>query len=432
LNQVSPGIYEGIIEYATTSNMDLVKNTRFTEYPRPITMYSSTGEIKEKYIHMHEAVEAAEDGDVIKVRGGSVLHESTQSYITNKELTITSENGMYTLDYTGAATMAFYLTGTASLTIENAVVQNVCTTDQYGGAFYGGLFTNLTIKNTVIGTNTTVNGKGGGVYFMGNKFILEESTITNNSAQDGGGVYLSTNNATITDCTFLGNHSTGSGGAVYNKKNLYFYNNSLDSNTADIDGNGLFIKTNAFVYNSEGEQWRHFNAPDCPVNIIENTEMAENIYKSQGSDEGSAIMHEETKESTLGRLSLSPSIGTEGERQNIDIVYTLGTFFNGGSVKFHNDINFPITDTASVTIGDASPVNASTYSPNSNIITITGVNGDENTTVTLSILATIPPASTAARDKSYRFSALSDPDGSGGAWEYSDFWPSTFTSESKD
>ncbi|MEA1884329.1 MAG: hypothetical protein U9N62_07425 [Thermotogota bacterium] len=428
LNQVSPGIYEGVIEYATTSNMDLVKNARFTEYPRPITLYSSTGEIKEKYIHMNEAVEAAEDGEVIKVMGGSVLHESTQSYITNKELTITSEDGMYTLDYTGAETTAFYLTGTASLTIEKAVVQNVCTTDQDGGAFYGHLFTDLTIKNTVIGTNTTVNGKGGGLCFMGKKFNLEESTITNNSAQDGGGVYVHSN-ATITNCTFLENHSTSSGGGVYNTKILYFYNNILDSNTADIGGNGLFIKTNATVYNSEGEQWRHFNAPDCPVNIIEKMEVAENIYKSHGNDEGAAIMHEEKKESTLGRLSLSPSSGTEGEKQILDNIYTLGTYFNDGCVKFSVDENFPITDTASVTIGDASPVNASTYSPNANIITITDINGEADTTVTLTILATIPPASTQAK---YFFSAISDPDGTGSAWEYSDADSKSFTSESKD
>jgi len=427
LQHVTSGVYECKIKYATTSNMDLVKNARFTEYPRPITLYAATGEEKEKYCHMSEAVEAGENGDIIKVKGGSILHESTQSQITGKELTITSENDMYTLDYSNAETAAFHLTEAASLTVEHAVIKNAVSTDHNGGAF-SGVSCSLTIKNTIVGTNTTINGNGGGIYLQQGKLHLSDSTITNNSAQAGGGVYI-LDDATINRCTFLKNLANTNGGAVYNEGTLHFYDNTLDSNTANNDGKGIFIKTNAIAYNSQGQPWRHFNAPHSSVNIIENTDSAENTYTGHGTEEGSHIKYEDQKKTNAGRLSLTPSRGTEGERQIIHIVYTLGTFFSNGNVKFVNNEHFPISDTASITIGNAPPVNASEYLPKVCTITITGITAEANTMATLTILATIPPSHSQARNKGYVFSAISDPDGSGTAWKNSDYWVSTFISE---
>ena len=432
LYEIAPGIYQGDIQYRTTNNIDLVKNARFNETPL-ITLYSSTGDVKAMYTTMSEAVGAAEDGDVIKAGADVLLSESKQCYLSDKELTITSESGMFTLDYTDAATRAFYLTGTASLTIENAIIQNISFTEYTGGGAFliPSVGTpNLTIRTTVIGTNT-IPFDGAGIAAYAGKILVENSTLTNNrDGANGGAVYNYSHDFTIRNSYLSGNHSTTKGGGVYNAGTLYFYDNTLDANTAVLGGKGVFIQANAKVYNSDGELWRHFNVPYAGIQTVESRETAENRYTGHGNEEGADILRQYAVETAVGTLTLSPSTATENERKLIEINCEIGTYFDGGSLTIITPVGFDLSDTASVTIGTAPAVSTSVFEKTANSLTITGITGATGTVVKLSLMETIPSGSAIqARNKGYTFRVKTDADGMGSAQDPSTEEAAVFTSE---
>ncbi len=140
-----------------------------------------------------------------------------------------------------------------------------------GGGIYCSLYSNPSLGNTLISSNRSIYGSGGGMYcddsdptitnveFSGNAAsgsggaigcnasspILENVTMTGNSSGSGGGLscwYGS--NAVLTNVDISGNEASVHGGGVFCKfySNPSFYNVMVRGNAADYGGGFDFVE----------------------------------------------------------------------------------------------------------------------------------------------------------------------------------------------
>jgi len=116
----------------------------------------------------------------------------------------------------------------------------------------------LNINNAIIYGNTTDDGVGGGIYFSGAEFQINNCTITENSSYQGAGIYLNLDNNTdfsnsIVENTIIRNNTTntpsghGYGGGIYvgnssvNQDSLLHFNNIEITNNTSGEGGGLYF-----------------------------------------------------------------------------------------------------------------------------------------------------------------------------------------------
>ena len=257
------------------------------------------------YTSVQAAVDAAGDGDVIKVAAGTYtdVHVRPRNDITttgvvtqvvyvSKTVTIrggyTTTNGFAdppdpeanptTLDAQGQGRV-FYIVYNTNSTIEGLRITGGDATGLGGGwdgswshDAGGGLYlyriNNATLSNNIIISNTAPHdGYGGGVFLrFGNATLISGNTIVCNTAGDrGGGLYLYYGGATLNNNTITANTAYDGGGlylvgwptlsgntiaanTARNGGGLYLIhgaatlnNNTIISNTAD-NGGGLFLQ----------------------------------------------------------------------------------------------------------------------------------------------------------------------------------------------
>jgi hypothetical protein len=217
------------------------------------------------YSSVQAAVDAANDGDLIKVAAGvytgvSAREGVTQTVYISKSVTVqggyTTANWMIsdptanptTLDAQGQGRVLYVIGGRGTV-IDGLRITGGNAFGQFGGHL-----------------PSTVNGSsGGGVYVhgavdpFGAEFTLLNSHIFSNTAEQGGGVYMSfcCSSATLRGNTFDSNRAAQDGGGVLlHAGAAVLTENTFDSNTADRGGgfyahcNGTQLKRNAFVANT--------------------------------------------------------------------------------------------------------------------------------------------------------------------------------------
>jgi hypothetical protein len=245
------------------------------------------------YSSVQAAVDAASDGDVIKVAAGTYTGVSAREGVTqvvyiSKSVTIQGgyipsnwttpdpEANITTLDAQGQGRVLYVIGG------NGAVIDGLHIT---GGNAVGQMGGHLP---------STVNGSsGGGVYVhgardpFGEEFTLINSHIFSNTAQQGGGVYMSfcCNNATLRGNTFTSNSAEQDGGGVLLHAGVaVLTENVFDSNAADrggglwADHNGTRVLRNTFVSNTAhtagGGLYLNMDMSDVKLNetyIVSNT-----------------------------------------------------------------------------------------------------------------------------------------------------------------
>lgn len=260
------------------------------------------------YSVIQDAVDAAGEGDVIKVATGTYddvnnYNGLAQVVYINKTVTI---RGGYTPAFTeppdpvanpttldaGGQGIVIYIEGNVSPTIEGlritggdaSVLETI-----YGGPKTGGgvqiydaavtfrdnqIFNNTaydgggmrldnsaaTLKDNHIFSNTADNG-GGGLFLSLSPATLSGNNISENVAGSygGGGMFIENSAATINNNTIISNTAVESGGVcIAESDNLKFYANSVLSNTASESAGGLGcrisenvrISGNTFSYNT--------------------------------------------------------------------------------------------------------------------------------------------------------------------------------------
>ncbi len=235
------------------------------------------------YATVQEAVDAAAEGDVIKVAAGvyNDLHARpsplgyegvvsvtqgmylepvppviTQVVYIDKSITLrggyTTTNGFAdppdpianptVLDAQGQGRV-LYITGPVSPTVEGFSVTGGNATDPTSRNAGGGIYvyeSAATLSNNRVYSNTA--GWGGGAFLVYDYVTLQGNTISSNTAELGGGLFFYKDAATVRDNVISGNTATREGGGVYlNSHEAVVSGNTISGNEASMNGGGLFL-----------------------------------------------------------------------------------------------------------------------------------------------------------------------------------------------
>jgi parallel beta-helix repeat protein len=216
------------------------------------------------------AVDAANDGDVVKVAAGtytslSVRSEITQVVYISKSITlqggytVTDWSTAYpftqptTLDAQGGGRV-IYITGDISPTLAGLRIMGGNAAGlggmmNPGGPAYdvgGGVYVvsaTVTLSNNTILSNTAATG--GGLYLYGSRPILAGNMISANMASlyDGGGLYMDKSTAGLNGNMIVANTAGGGhGGGLYlSASSISLGGNTLSGNMARYSGGGAYL-----------------------------------------------------------------------------------------------------------------------------------------------------------------------------------------------
>lgn len=105
---------------------------------------------------------------------------------------------------------------------------------------------NLTMSGVIVTGNEAGSQGGGGIQIYGGNFVLQNSAIIDNRANQGAGVELFGNSHLIINTTVSGNEATGHGGGVLALIGPTTVRNStITMNRCDADGNGVGVNGGA-------------------------------------------------------------------------------------------------------------------------------------------------------------------------------------------
>ena len=180
------------------------------------------GQGASSYSNLQAAVDAANVGDTLRVRGTCIGNT-----VIDRSLTITGQGKEATIDGGNQATV-IQIGAAATLTLTRLTITNGGIN---GGAPYlGGGIRNLgtlTIRNS----NITDNHYAGGVYNAGVLTVNNSSINGNGSESRGGGLHnTATGSATLDHIIVTGNETHTKGGGLYNVGTLTVADSNVDNN----------------------------------------------------------------------------------------------------------------------------------------------------------------------------------------------------------
>lgn len=260
---VTPGTVEQTKKYKVA-----LKATApgFTEYTPDVLYYTLTraggvtinaGTLNEneKWKKLREAVEGANAGDIITIKGEIKATNDTDNYgeITiNKNLTIRGKSGKNTdilnadTDGTGKTHRIFNVQIGKTLTLSGLTLKNAKAPSGGNG---GGIFVasggKVELSSCTIEGCKANGGSGGAIGSQGGSVIITGCTLTGNSATDGGAVYVTSGgtftmySGTINDNTVQSTAPKARGGGVFVSLGTTFTmkGGTISDNTATTKGN---------------------------------------------------------------------------------------------------------------------------------------------------------------------------------------------------
>jgi len=152
-------------------------------------------------------------------------------------------DSMFTDNDTAGWAGAFYvMSSIVDVTINGTVVSGSYSGDGAGVAYIENSG-NLTITNSTLENNTTGGGSGALYLHVGGDATITNTLISGNVSMDvhGGGItnavvgVLTINNSTLTGNSGL------SGGAIFNDSSLVINQSTITTNTASVDGGGVLV-----------------------------------------------------------------------------------------------------------------------------------------------------------------------------------------------
>ncbi|WP_430815676.1 T9SS type A sorting domain-containing protein [Carboxylicivirga sp. RSCT41] len=210
------------------------------------------------YATITEAINAANDGDVINITG---IHTETISIgksITLRGTDPSTDIIQAAADQALAAARTIYIdgnNGASTVTVQNLTVRNGNAADHGGGIFADKVKGLVTLSNVMVDNNTTTKN-GGGMSTGGSNVNVVNCTFSNNSSTlTGGGMHIVPNNmggngidaiVNVSNTTLMNNTSASQGGGfIVNGNNQYgdkhfieanFENVTVVNNTAEAEG----------------------------------------------------------------------------------------------------------------------------------------------------------------------------------------------------
>ncbi len=227
----------------------------FTTIVHPIQLHRPGG-VARGYDRLSMAIEDAQNGDWITVRGGHRIDDEQMAIsIRNKELIIRSEDETPFVVDMGSRDRAFHITEGASVTFHAIILTGGYTEEDGGGGVFienSRLFVhNGSIIENIAGNHTN-SGYGGGVYVSGHEalFYASHTVFASNTALGesgyGGAICIGKDAmGVLSHCALINNRSGNSGGAIYSEGVLAVEDTQISRNWADSYGGGVFIDPNA-------------------------------------------------------------------------------------------------------------------------------------------------------------------------------------------
>lgn len=163
-------------------------------------------------------------------------------------------------------------------TTKNTEIKNCTSNNEGAGIYHNNTGSTLTISNTTISGNRTVNnGKnGGGVYATGaSSLTVIDSEISHNiSTGNGGGIWFDGGNLSINGSNIDGNTANTNGGGVYQMRNA-------DGSKLDISDTVVTGNTSNNTSNNPDQGGGGIYAGVRTMNIVNST-VSNNTAKSHG------------------------------------------------------------------------------------------------------------------------------------------------------
>ncbi|MEK7952936.1 choice-of-anchor Q domain-containing protein [Luteolibacter soli] len=130
-----------------------------------------------------------------------------------------------------------------TLVVLNSTIANNASPSGVGGGIYSIAGSSLTVVNSTLSGNTSLNGGGAIAIVSGATVVISNSTISGNTAGGSGAGILSSGTLTVINSTITGNASTGDGGGIASSGSSSFTlkNSIVAGNTAT--GTGADIQT---------------------------------------------------------------------------------------------------------------------------------------------------------------------------------------------
>ena len=212
------------------------------------------------YTTVQAAVDAANEGDTVKVTGycsgvnGRPLDGTTATGVVTQVVyiskTITIRGG-YTTAFTdppdpeanpttldaGGQGRVLYVTGDVSPTIEGLRITGGDAAGLGGGVYV--ITATATISNNQIFGNSA--GSGGGLYLYSSAATLDRNTIISNTAWQGGGLYLDSSDATLTNNVVADNQANTAGSGLYIKGSIPGLLHTTIARNGGGDGSGVYV-----------------------------------------------------------------------------------------------------------------------------------------------------------------------------------------------
>ncbi|MBP6238125.1 MAG: right-handed parallel beta-helix repeat-containing protein, partial [Saprospiraceae bacterium] len=180
---------------------------------------------------LRSAISSASSGDIIVFSGVTTVSLTSGELIINKNLTINGGSGV-TITRSSGTFRIFNIGVDIVATFNNLTISNG--SSDYGGAIQvQGGSASLTLNNCIV-QNSTASQIGGGIYSSSGALTLTNCTLKNNSCTFGTAALFSPGNLTMTGCTFEGNTNSGTyailfqttGGKTFSMTNCTVSNNT--------------------------------------------------------------------------------------------------------------------------------------------------------------------------------------------------------------
>jgi len=227
------------------------------------------------YLYIHDAVQAANSGDVVLVDPGTygdVTHQPPNdttfcAVLMKTGVTVQGSGQGVTIVDADSAGRAFHCGAVTDAAIRNMTIRR-CFADAFGAAVFatdqadvamsdltiedcgdGGIIARDTsyveIRSCTLRNNAAKLG-GGAAIELDSHAEMYDCTFTGNFSPDGGGMIIRRSSAVMDNCVLRGNYissDNGSGGGmtIRNRSELTITNSVIENNTADGTGGGLAI-----------------------------------------------------------------------------------------------------------------------------------------------------------------------------------------------
>lgn len=313
------------------------------------------------YSVIQDAVDAAVDGDLIKIAQGTYTGVNNygatpQVVYIGKSIHIkggyslnnwTSPNPILnptTIDAEGKG-RGLFITGNIYPTIEGLRITGGYAKSQavvMGGGIYIDQNSTATIRNNYIYSNTASYAGGGLGASASSPLIIHNTFISNTVDNEGGGLALHFSDATVRDNTFISNTANGwAGGIFVGAGPGRLYNNYICSNVSNGSGGGLVLDystaelTNNIICDNQADaDASGLRISDSFPRLTHNT-IARNIG---GPGYGIYVDHDESFSSTVvlsNTILVSQTVGIYVEMGSNAVLN--GTFWGEGVWKNDHD-----------------------------------------------------------------------------------------------